>query len=120
MTKATMLVFTSPTCPQCPMAKEFAHNVGKARDDVTIKHVVSGMPGSNGLFKKHDVMAVPTFIIKGPGYPSNIGLRGVQPEQTLHKYVDLALGKQLSEIEKKEKKGFFTKIKQVFAALEEE
>lgn len=121
MTRATMLVFTSPTCPACPAAKELTSQLAKQRDDFVLKNVVSGMPGSNGLFKKHDVVSVPTIIIKGPGYPQNIGLRGAQPIPTLNKYLDMALGVEQEEAtgEKPRTGGFFGKIKSFFAALEE-
>ena len=114
-----MYVFTSPTCPHCPAAKEFASQVAKERGDVTLKNVVSGMSGSNGLFKKFDVASVPTIIIKGPGYDKNIGLRGAQPPKTLHKYLDLALGMQPQEEEAQARKGFFSRIGALFNALEE-
>lgn len=111
-----MYVFTSPTCPHCPQAKEIAMGVAKERDDVALKQVVSGMGGSNALFKKFDVMSVPTIIIKGPGYSRNIGLRGTQPAATLHKYLDKALGLETREEEASAKKGFFSRL---FAAFEE-
>ena len=107
------------TCPNCPPAKAIAHDVAKARDDVVLKNVVSGMGGSNGLFKKFDVMAVPTIIIKGPSYPQNIGLRGVQPAKTLHKYLDMALGIKFADEEPVSRTGFFSKIRGLFAGLEE-
>lgn len=118
MAKATMYLFTSMTCPNCPPAKQLAHDVAKERDDVVLKNVVSGMAGSNGLFKKFDVMAVPTIIIKGPGYDKNIGLRGVQPAKTLHKYIDMALGIQPEE-QPTGKSGFLSKLKRVFANLDD-
>lgn len=115
-----MYVFTSPTCPACPAAKEITAQLAKQRDDFVLKNVVSGMAGSNGLFKKHDVVSVPTIIIKGPGYPQNIGLRGAQPIPTLNKYLDLALGLEVKNEEKTARSGgFFGKIKTFFSALEE-
>ncbi|MFP4524733.1 MAG: thioredoxin family protein, partial [Candidatus Woesearchaeota archaeon] len=85
MAKATLYVFSSPTCPHCPTAKAIAGQVAKERDDVIYKDVVSGMAGSNKLFKKFDIASVPTIIIQGPAYPQNIGLKGTQPVPTLNK-----------------------------------
>lgn len=107
MAKATLYLFTSLTCPHCPAAKLFAEQVRKERGDFTIAHVVSGMPGAERLFRKFDVQSVPTIIIKGPGYPHRIGLRGTQSPKTLHKYLDLALGIQK---EHKPQKGFLARL----------
>lgn len=106
MAKANVLLFTSPTCPHCPSAKAIAEKVAKSRDDVRLRLIVSGQPGAERLFKHYDVMSVPTFIIRGPGYPHNIGLRGTQSEGTLNKYIDIALGLKEPEV----KKSFFEKL----------
>ena len=122
MAKATLYVFTSPTCPHCPSAKAIAGQVAKERDDVVYKDVVSGLAGSNKLFKKFDVTSVPTIIIQGSDYPQNIGLRGTQPVPTLHKYLDIATGKRDVEEESSsggEGKGFLSRVKRFFSALEE-
>ncbi len=110
MTQATMMVFSSPTCPHCPAAKNFAEQVHKERDDVRLQLVTSGTPGAEKLFRKYDVASVPTVIIKGDSYDQNIGLRGAQSPKTLHKYVDLALGIEREE-EVKEKKSLFSVFK---------
>lgn len=121
MANATLYVFSSPTCPHCPTAKAIAGQVAKERDDVTYKDVVSGMAGSNKLFKKFDIASVPTIIIQGPEYPQNIGLKGTQPAPTLHKYLDVAVGKR--EVEESSSSsggsGFLGKLKRMFSALEE-
>ncbi len=104
-----MYVFTSPTCPHCPAAKKIASEVANSRDDVVYKDVVSGMPGSERLFRKFDISSVPTIIIRGPAYPNNIGLRGVQSRKTLNKYINLALGLE-SLPEKSSSGGFLKKL----------
>lgn len=111
MEKATIYLFTSPTCPHCPAAKAQAEQLAKEREDIELKTIISGMPGEE-LFKEYDVTSVPTFIIKGAGFPNNIGLRGSQNIKTLSKYVDKALGKEPQEQQKdkQEKKGLFKKI----------
>jgi len=78
-----------------------------------LKNIVSGSRESERLFKKFGVVSVPTFIIKGPGFPQNIGLRGVQSEKTLHKYLDIALGLRRVE-ESSSAPGFFSKVKAFF------
>ncbi len=110
MEKARLFVFTSLTCPHCPVAKKIASEVAGARDDVVYRDVVSGVAGSERLFRKFDIQTVPTIIIQGPAYDGNIGLRGAQPEKTLNKYLDIALGKRSLEDEKKSGGGFFRKL----------
>ena len=93
MSKAELYVFSSPTCPHCPAAKSISEEFARERDDVKLIQVVSGTGGAEKLFRKFDVMSVPTIIIRGPAHPNNIGLRGAQGKNVLAKYVDIALGK---------------------------
>lgn len=113
MTKAKLYVFSSPTCPHCPTAKELAKQATSARDDVMYNDVMSGSHAAEKLFKKFDVASVPTIIITGPGYPSNIGLRGAQSIPVLNKYIDMALGVESEDVqeEKPAKSGFFARMK---------
>lgn len=98
--KAVMHLFFSPTCPHCPRAKEIASEVAKDRDDVDLEMHSIMEPEGQEMSREYEIMSVPTFIIKGPGFPENIGLRGVQGKDVLNKYIDKALGG-----EDKEEKG---------------
>jgi len=113
MAKAKLFVFSSPTCPHCPMAKNLAQQAVKEREDVHYVDVMSGSHAAEKLFKKFEVQSVPTIIITGPEYPSNIGLRGAQAIPTLHKYLNLALGikEEVLEEEQKQSSGFFARVK---------
>jgi thioredoxin-related protein len=94
--QAELFVFSSMTCPHCPPVRKVVEEFSSTRKDVVVRSVVSGMSGASELFDKFEVRSVPTIIIKGPGYPHNIGLRGAQDAAVLAKYVDMALGKEPS------------------------
>ena len=104
--KAKVYLFWSPTCSHCPPAKEMINELKKKRDDFDLIMLEPGTAQARDKFIEFDISGTPTFIIQGPGYPENIGLRGNQGEKVMNKYIDIALGKR--EIE--EKKGFFSKI----------
>jgi predicted DsbA family dithiol-disulfide isomerase len=107
MVKATVYLFTSPTCPHCPGAKRFIQDFKKTRDDFNLIEL-STMTHEGGKKAAHfDVMSVPTFIIIGPGYDGNIGLRGVQSNNSMNKYLDIALGKRSID---EPNKGFFVSL----------
>jgi len=105
MDNAKVLLFTSPTCPHCPSAKQLLEKINNEREDMDIS--IFSLSSEEGSIKANEfgVIRVPTFIIQGPNHPEIIGLLGGQSEEVLNKYVDMALGKQ-----KKEKKGFFTRL----------
>ncbi|MGM5480458.1 MAG: thioredoxin domain-containing protein [Nanobdellota archaeon] len=109
MEPAVALLFTSPTCPHCPNAKEIFDKVQKERDDADFHNILLTTPENQELAKKFGVMSVPTFIIYGPEHEKPMGLRGTHSKETINKYVDIALGKQKLE-EKKPKKPVFKKI----------
>jgi len=97
MDKAKVYLFTSPTCPSCPPAKQFMQRFRQQRDDFDYAEFSTSTHEGSKKAEHYDVMAVPTFIIKGPGYPGNIGLRGLQSEAVMNKYLDVALGKRRLE-----------------------
>jgi protein-disulfide isomerase len=106
MVKATVYLFTSPTCPHCPSAKRFIQDFKSTRDDFNLMEL-STMTHDGGKKAAHfEVMSVPTFIIRGPGYNGNIGLKGVQSSSSMNKYLDIALGKRSID----EPKGFFVSL----------
>ena len=78
MEKAIVYLFTSPTCPNCPAAKRFIRDFRKERSDFVLKELSTATHEGSKKARKFGVMSVPTFIIKGPGYPQPIGLKGVQ------------------------------------------
>ncbi len=92
MQKATVYLFTSPTCPYCPAAKSFIREFKKTRNDFVLKELSTATPEGRKQAQKFGVMSVPTFIIKGPGYPHLIGLRGVQSAAAMNKYLDMSYG----------------------------
>jgi len=101
MEKAKVYLFTSPTCPHCPSAKKFAEEFKKTRDDFQLIDMSMATREGEKAAKKYDVMSVPTFIIKGSGYPGRIGLAGMQSNESMNKYLDIALGiKSLEDFKK--------------------
>jgi predicted DsbA family dithiol-disulfide isomerase len=104
MKKAKIYLFTSPTCPHCPPAKKFMQNFKSSRDDMDFQEFSTITAEGQKKADQYDIMSVPTFIIRGPGYQGNIGLRGVQSAESMNKYIDIALGKRSLEEPKKEKK----------------
>jgi len=110
MSRAKVYLFTSPTCPHCPAAKEFIRGFKKTRDDFVLVDASVATRNGEKLAKKFDVMSVPTFVIRGPGYPRNIGLSGLQSEESMNKYIDLALGNISEEDIITKKKGVFGKL----------
>ena len=91
---ATGLLFTSMTCPHCPVAKKIFEEVRKERDDVELHSLMTHTPQGHDLAKRFGIQSVPTFVFYGPGHGSPMGLVGVQSKDTLNKYIDIALGKR--------------------------
>lgn len=111
MTQAKVMLFTSPTCPQCPAAKDFIHEFRKERDDFQLVEYSTHSHDGQKRARTYNVMSVPTFIIQGPGYPQAIGLVGVQSAKAMNKYLDMSYGKVQEErpkqgIKERLKKGF--------------
>jgi len=92
MEKAKVYLFTSLTCPHCPTARSFITKFKKERNDFELINAEVQTKEGNDLAKQFDIDSVPTFIIQGPAYPENIGLRNYS-EKTMNKYLDIALGK---------------------------
>jgi predicted DsbA family dithiol-disulfide isomerase len=92
MKKVSMILFTSPTCPHCYHAKENLKRLLSERSDFEFSEVSIATDGGRQEAARYEVNSTPTFIIKGPGYPHNIGLRGNQPVETLKRYLDMAKG----------------------------
>lgn len=101
MEKANIFLFTSPTCPHCPAAKRFANEFKKSRDDFNLIELSTMTPEGRNKASKFGIMTVPTFIITGHAFPDPIGLKGVQNNETMNKYLDIALGyKTLDDFKK--------------------
>lgn len=114
--KATAILFTSMTCPHCPTAKELFKEASSERDDADFHDLMTHEAYAQRLSKKFGVQSVPTVIIYGPGHPQPMGLVGAQAKETLHKYLDIALGKKAHE----EAKPLFPKLKNFFKKLDEQ
>jgi glutaredoxin len=97
MEKAKVYLFTSPTCPHCPPAKKFMQSFKSIRDDFDFIELSTASDEGHRKAEKYDVMSVPTYIIVGTGHPTPIGLRGVQNNTTMNKYLDIAVGKKSIE-----------------------
>lgn len=110
MDKVKIMLFTSPTCPNCPPAKEILTKLSKKRDDISVTVYSTMTREGQKKAMKHNVMAVPTTIFSGPGHDGFIGLVGAQTEQTLEKYIEAAKG----NIELKQK-SFWESVKEVFS-----
>ncbi len=92
MTKATALLFTSITCPHCPVAKKVFAEVAKERNDVDMHSLQTHESQAKRLARKFGIQSVPTFIFYGPGHEAPMGLAGVQSKSTVNKYIDIAVG----------------------------
>lgn len=94
MQQARIYLFTSMTCPHCPVAKKGLDELRKQRSDIDAHELPLHTPQAQHLAKQFGVQSVPTFIIQGQKHEGNIGLVGSQSQHTLNKYVDIALGKR--------------------------
>jgi len=110
MEKSKVYLFTSPTCPNCPPAKEFIRKFMKERDDFIFEEISTASRDGERKARKYNVMSVPTFIIIGKGYPQPIGLMGNQSSKSMNKYLDLSYGK----IEIREEGSLIDSIKKIF------
>jgi len=104
--KATVMLFTSPTCQHCPAAKRIISEFVKERDDFEYQELSTASKEGSRKAKKYGVMSVPTFLITGPAASDIIGLRGVQSKNTLNRKIDEVLGVKNNS----SSKGFFSKI----------
>lgn len=99
MEKSKILLFTSPTCPHCPAAEKFVHEIAKERDDATVEIFSSVTTKGQKKARSLGVMSVPTIFVKGPNHPEHIGFRGVPHKKNFLKAIDISLGK--ADFEKK-------------------
>ncbi len=91
MDNAKVLLFFSPRCGHCGRALEDMEKI--KRTDIIYEKIDVTSPEGNELAQNFEIEAVPTYIISGPGFEDNIGLRGYQDSRTLNRYIDVALGK---------------------------
>ncbi|MGM5481469.1 MAG: thioredoxin domain-containing protein [Nanobdellota archaeon] len=113
MEPATAILFTSMTCPHCPQAKKVFEQVSEDRDDTEFHNMMMHEPQAQQLAKQFGVQSVPTFIIYGPSHENPMGLVGTQSDETLNKYINIAIGKQdlqEKQEEAREKKPFLKRL----------
>ena len=67
MKKATVLLFTSMTCPHCPPAKTVLEQFSQQRDDVDTHNLPTHSAEGQKLAQKFGIMSVPTFVVYGDG-----------------------------------------------------
>ncbi|MBR9675795.1 hypothetical protein GOV05_02195 [Candidatus Woesearchaeota archaeon] len=101
-------VFTSPTCPHCPAAINVARTVSKEMGVRLVEISTATNEGSKKA-RAHQIMSVPTTIIKGDGYDQNIGFKGAPSKASLIKAVRIANGEEGFQ-EKKKSFGLGQKI----------
>jgi len=104
--KCKIEVFTSPTCPHCHGAVKLAKEIEKERDDVRAVETSTITGYGRRRSKNLGIMALPTTIVKGPGYQGNIGFKGLPSKKGLLKAIDISLGKA----EWGESKGFLKRL----------
>lgn len=105
--KATIEVFYSKTCPNCPPQKDA---VKKFKDREDVKVQLTDVAKNQGRAKKHGVKAVPTTIIDGPEIDQKTGFEGVTAEGKLETAVKVAKGKKSSDA--LESNGLIERLKQ--------
>lgn len=110
MTKATIYLFTSQTCPHCPAAKEGLKQLLEQREDIEAEFLDVHSARGQQLGKELGLKSVPTFVFQGPGIEGSLAIAGSQSLEKLNKFSDAAIGK--IDLNKKEKgfKGFLKKI----------
>ena len=101
MNQSKLYLFTSPTCPHCHSARALMEKFKKEREDYIFKELSTATSEGQKQAQKFGIMSVPTFIIKGPGYPEPIGLRGLQSKESLNKYLDLSYGIKEKKVERR-------------------
>jgi len=102
MTKATAILFTSMTCPHCPVAKKIFEEVKASRIDAAMHVVQMHTEQGQTLAQEFGVRSVPTTIFYGDGHQAPMGLVGAQTAEVLEKYIDIAVGKRVFDEQKKE------------------
>lgn len=90
--RAKIEIITSPTCPNCPPAKNAVNKFSMDRDDVKVVDVSTATHKGSNRARSLDVRSVPTLIITGPGTNENIGFVGIPSQNQLNRMVNIALG----------------------------
>ncbi len=98
---ATGLLFTSMTCPHCPVAKQTFNEISGERSDVELHSLSLETQKAQHLAKKFGVKSVPTFIFYGPSHEAPMGLVGSQTKDVLNKYIDISIGTRKHEEKKR-------------------
>ena len=108
--KSTIYLFTSPTCPHCPVAKRELNELIEQREDIIANFIDTTESKGQRLTQKFGIQSVPSYVIQGPATTENIGLVGSQGLTKLNHFVDVSLG--LKEIKNKNSafKKFLAKI----------
>ena len=104
--KSLVKLFVSRTCPNCPAAKKEIEELKSQRDDFELQIFETTTPEGIKEAQIEEIRSVPTYIIKGDGYPNKIGLVGSQGFENLNRFIDVSLG--LKDVN--EKKSFWKKI----------
>lgn len=115
--KVKIEVFTSPTCPHChpalDFAKQIAKQIKKERGDyIKVVELSTATPSGQKKATQFGVMSVPTTFVTGPKSAEKIAFRGLPSKKGLLKAIDISLG--LSEWEEPPK-GFFKRLWEKFA-----
>ena len=111
--KTRIGVFTSPTCPHCPGAKELVKKLSKERDDVIFEEYSSMTSIGRKEAAIQGITSVPTIFVKGPWHHETIAFRGTPSKERLISAIDITQGrKKIDELDGKE--NFFSKIKSLF------
>lgn len=108
MTRVTIEVFYSETCPNCPPQKDA---VEKFRDREDVKVRLTDVARSKGRAEQHGVRAVPTTVVDGPALDQKTGFRGVTADGKLETAVEVAKGDK--DPEALESDGLLQKVREI-------
>lgn len=100
-------IFTSPTCPNCPPAKNLVREIEKEVDDVKVVEFSTATKQGLKRAQSLHVFSVPTIFVTGPEF-DRIGFRGLPPRQRLLDSIAIAKG----EKEWEEPKSLMQKLKE--------
>lgn len=100
-------IFTSPTCPNCPPAKNLVYQISKEVDDVKVVEMSTATKQGSRRAQSLHVMSVPTIFVTGPEF-DRMGFRGLPPKQGLLDAIAIAKGEKKWE----EPKSFMQKLKE--------
>jgi predicted DsbA family dithiol-disulfide isomerase len=90
--RAKIEIITSPTCPNCPPAKNAVAKFSLDRDDVKVVELSTATQKGSKRARSLDVRSVPTLIITGPGTDERIGYVGIPTQDQLNRMVSIAKG----------------------------